>query len=147
MAPFLQQGDRVVLAAATSQSLHVGEIVVLDVLPRPLVHRLVAVIGRGSNVLLVTKGDSGAMYDLPLGLEALLGRVVAVERGAYLLPLTGFYAHIAGRLLAATSCLCVSSACLRPRFLRRTTFCLLRLAMHAVAALAWRSGCTKLCEL
>jgi signal peptidase I len=142
MAPFLQPGDRLLLSAVTSQSLQVGDIVALAVLPLPLVHRLVALMSSGSNLLLVTKGDSGATCDRPLPPAALLGRVVAVERAGGRLELTSLRARLVARLLAALSSRRAGTARLHPVLLRCAMDCLLRLAMHALAGLAWSTGWT-----
>ncbi len=142
MAPFLQPGDRVLLSAVKSQSLQRGDIVALAVLPLPLVHRLVALSGSGSNLLLVTKGDSRVACDRPLPAAALLGRVVAVERAGGRLELTSLCARLVARLLAAISYRCAGTARLHPVLLRCAMDCLLRPAMHALALLAWSTGWT-----
>jgi signal peptidase I len=153
MAPFLRPGDRVVVAAATSRSLQRGDIVVAAALPRPLVHRLVARIDDGANLLLRTKGDRGLKCDRPLAPQTLVGRVVAVERAGRTLALTAGSVRIAARGMATLSCCSAGATCLRPRLVRCATLLLLRLAMYAVAEVAWSrsrtvaEGCAGSCEL
>jgi signal peptidase I len=149
MAPFLQPGDDVVLAAVTTQSLRVGDIVALAALPHPIVHRLVAVPGRRGTLLLVTKGDSSTRYDRQLPPQAVLGQAVAVQRTGNSLALTNAKARLAARLLAAISCLHAGTAHLHPPLLRHATCRLLRQIMHVIASLTWRAGqpSTSCCEM
>jgi hypothetical protein len=93
-------------------------------------------------LLLVTKGDSGAACDRPLPPAALLGRVVAVERAGGRLELTSLRARRVARLLAAISRCSAGTTRLHPYLLRSAIDCLLRLAMHAFAGLAWSTGWT-----
>jgi signal peptidase I len=140
MAPFLQPGDHVMLAAVTTQSLRVGDIVALAALPHPIVHRLLAVRDRRGKLLLVTKGDSNPRYDRRLPPQAVLGQAVAVHRTGSSLALTNAKVRLAARLLAAISCLHAGTAHLHPPLLRHATYRLLRQIMHVVANLTWRAG-------
>lgn len=143
MAPFLLPGDCVTLAPVSVPSLRAGDIVARPALPRPIVHRLVAAPGRWGGQPLITKGDAGRTYDRPLPPQTVLGRVVAVQRGDSVLPLTTRKAHFGALLLAALSCLSAGPirlpAWLPTSLLRRATQFLLRQAMRIPAGLIWRT--------
>ena len=74
MVPLIVAGDEVVVEAAQSAELCVGDVVVLDAGGGLLMHRLLAWQGER----LVTRGDSALAPDRPWPSEHLLGRVRAV---------------------------------------------------------------------
>lgn len=137
MAPFLLPGDGVVLAPVSAQSLRAGDIVALSALPQPIAHRVVAAPGGWRKRPLLTKGDAGSTYDRPLPSQTVLGRVVAVQRGDRMLPLTTRSSHIGALALAKISCLCVSTAHLPSSIMRHTARFLLRQAIRITAAMIW----------
>jgi hypothetical protein len=83
MMPFLRPDDLVKLRPVSVGSLHRGDVIVVRYASGPVTHRLVWVDAQGWH----TKGDHCALADLPVSAEAILGRVVSVERGAARLDL------------------------------------------------------------
>lgn len=140
MAPFLQPGDRVVVAKVVVESLGVGDLVALAALPCLVVHRIVAAPGRQGTRPFMTKGDAGTTYDRRFAPEAVLGCAVTVQRSNRTLTLTTPIAHWGAQVLARLSCLCASTACLPSHFLRCVTFFLLRRTMYIAAGMIWRAG-------
>ena len=140
MAPLLAPGDRVLLTVAPAASLRVGNLVALAVLPRPLVHRVVAARPRPGAPPLVTMGDRCGAYDRPLPPQAVIGRAIAVQRGARVIRLTTPLAHSAAWLLAGISRLRARASRWPSPYLRRAVLFALRLAMSAIAAALWRTG-------
>lgn len=78
MSPFIRDGDSITLAPMAGRDAHVGEIVAvaLGVRGRMVVHRIVS---RSSGGWIV-KGDGYGLPDGEFPIEAMVGRVVRVER-------------------------------------------------------------------
>lgn len=90
MLPLLRPGDELVVQPGLPPDLRRGDLVVLDADPSaapegwlPVTHRIV---GRGPGGWL-TKGDHNRSLDPPLPERAILGRAIAVQRGAAQLDL------------------------------------------------------------
>ena len=77
MAPLIESGDVVLVRHADPESLRRGDLLLVEREGAFLVHRLVAIGARG----IQTKGDNSSHADLPVTPQAILGRVVAVEKG------------------------------------------------------------------
>jgi signal peptidase I len=140
MAPLLLPGDSVLLARVPVAALGVGDLVALAAEPCPIVHRIVAASDRWGKQSFVTKGDAGTTYDRQFLLQAVLGRVLLVQRTDKVLTLTTHTNHYGARILARLSCLCAGTASLPSYFLRRVTFFLLRRTMYIVASVVWCTG-------
>lgn len=140
MAPLLLPGDRVLLAMVPEEPFGVGDLVALAAQPCPMVHRIVAAPGRRMKQSFVTKGDAGITYDGQFMLQAVLGRVLFIQRTDKVLTLTTHTARCGAWILARLSCLCASTAYLPSHFLRRVTFFLLRRTMYIVAGVVWCTG-------
>ena len=84
MAPLLRPGDVVMAQPVSPESLCRGDLVVVHRPAELITHRLVAVDEQGWH----TKGDNCHQTDAPVRAPAILGRVVAVERGCARLDLT-----------------------------------------------------------
>lgn len=140
MAPFLQPGDRLLLATVAVESLAVGDLVAIAARPCPIVHRIVAAPGRRGGQLLVTKGDAGTTFDRQFPPEAVLGRVVSVQRNDNVLPLATLSAYYGARILAWLSCCCASAVNVSVPFVRRAMYFLLRWIIYIVSGAVWSIG-------
>jgi signal peptidase I len=78
MAPIIQPGDRLQVVPVSPHLLRCGDVVVFRWAGKLVTHRLV---GR-RNQQWYAKGDNVANVDPPISAEAILGRVVAIERGS-----------------------------------------------------------------
>jgi hypothetical protein len=103
MAPFLAAGDWVVVEPADSDSVHPGDILLYQVGDHFHCHRLLRKTGSGDHQQLVTKGDAMLSPDLAWDPSLLLGKVVAIERGAEQLRLDGGKWLATSRLVAGLS--------------------------------------------
>lgn len=99
MAPFLRPGDAVWAEPAVPASLRRGDVVVVRREGDLVTHRLVAV-GDGQ---WYTKGDNVRYLDPPVTVDAILGRVVAIERGGDRIELRGYRWLIVSRVLGLAS--------------------------------------------
>ena len=140
MAPFLLPGDRLLLATVRVESLVVGDLVAIAARPCPIVHRIVAVSARQGGQTFVTKGDAGAMFDRQFPPEAVLGRVVSVQRDDKVLPLAAHNAYCGARILAWLSWCCAGAANVAVPSLRRAIFFLLRRLMYVVSGAVWSNA-------
>ena len=140
MAPFLLPGDRLLLATVAVESLVVGDLVAIAARPCPLVHRMVAAPGRRGGQRVVTKGDAGTTFDRQFPPEAILGRVVSVQRNDKVLPLAALSAYYGARILAWLSCCCASAVNGSAPFVRRAMYFLLCRIMHIVSSAVWSIG-------
>jgi signal peptidase I len=78
MAPLLQPGDSVLVAAVAPALIKRGDLVLFRRTNEVVTHRVVAKSRTGWR----TKGDNRRQLDPAVGLQEILGRVVAIERGA-----------------------------------------------------------------
>jgi signal peptidase I len=140
MIPFLRPGDRVVVQAVPPESLHIGDILLLTAQPRPLLHRLLAIHGAGSDAILRTKGDAARYCDEEIHMQQVIGRVTAIERSGKRLQCTPATrpGSSLNRLLVLLSLGGARAQTIRPTLLRRATTRSLRCALACAAAGAWR---------
>ena len=99
MAPLLHGGDAVWAEPVLPASLRRGDIIVVRREQELVTHRLVAV-GDGK---WYTKGDNARHLDPPMTADAILGRVVAIERRGRRIELRGRRWAIVSRLLGFAS--------------------------------------------
>lgn len=76
MLPMLKPGDKVLVDRAQADSLRIGDLVVTRKRGEFITHRLV---GRGAETW-ITKGDGLRHLDPPVAKDAILGKVVSIER-------------------------------------------------------------------
>jgi len=95
MAPLVERGDLVLVQRANLEDLHRGDLLLVEQGGDFLVHRLIAADVHG----LHTKGDNASHADSPLTPQAVLGRVVAVERGGRRIDLGAARWPLVNRLL------------------------------------------------
>ena len=99
MAPLLRPGDAVWAEPALPASLRRGDVIVVRRAGGLVTHRLVA-LGDGE---WYTKGDNARHLDPPVTADAILGRVVAIERGGDRIELRGRQWAIVSRVLGLAS--------------------------------------------
>lgn len=95
MAPLVRRGDAVWVAPAEPAVLRHGDVIVVQREDELVTHRLVAV----RDEMWFTKGDSVSSLDPPVNTDAILGRVVAVERDGTQIDLRGLRWTVVNRLL------------------------------------------------
>lgn len=95
MAPFLRRGDAVWAEPASVAGLRRGDLVVVQRQRELVTHRVVKVDGAA----VYTKGDNVSYLDAPVAVDAIVGRVVAVERRSGRMELEGRSWRVANRLL------------------------------------------------
>ncbi|MCP4362281.1 MAG: hypothetical protein GY796_30105, partial [Chloroflexi bacterium] len=78
MWPFLREGDMVVVEHIQSHKLQNGDLLVVKRNANFITHRLVD----KRDSVLVTKGDNRFGFDAPVVQSEILGKVIAIERGA-----------------------------------------------------------------
>ena len=93
MAPLLRPGDRVTVQPVQPDALRLGDMIVVRHPSDLITHRLVAVDEQGWH----TKGDNCHRADEPVAVQAIVGRVVAIERGGVPLDLLNRRWAIANR--------------------------------------------------
>ena len=96
MAPFLRSGDGVFVAAVAPEEIRRGDLIVVEREADWVTHRVVA-IREGD---WITKGDHLPHLDPPVPAEAILGRVVAVERNGIRRACSGLRWTISSRMMA-----------------------------------------------
>ena len=81
MHPTIRDGDALVLTPIQPIALQIGDIVLACQAGRPLAHRIVRLTKRNDRpVRVVLRGDALLSCDLPMVPDAIVGRVIAVER-------------------------------------------------------------------
>jgi DNA-binding beta-propeller fold protein YncE len=99
MAPAIHDGDRVLVAPASPESLRSGEIVKFRIEGAFVMHRLVRRSRRQDGALtFVFRGDNAPHDDPPVTAEAIIGRAVAVERDGHRRRLDSGFELWRGRL-------------------------------------------------
>ncbi len=95
MSPMLEPGDFVVVARADISGLRRGDLVVFRRMDDFITHRLLKFDAAG----IQTKGDQRILVDPLAPLEALLGKVVAVQRQRTVRDFSTRYWRVANRWL------------------------------------------------
>lgn len=80
MAPLIAENDRVGVVQVQPDSVLRGEVVVISGGEGWITHRLLDQINRDRDLWLSTKGDNSPLIDPYWRAEALIGRVVSIER-------------------------------------------------------------------
>ncbi len=83
MRPLLRAGDEVVVQPIDPRTLRPGDVLVVRHGGEWITHRLVAVDERGWH----TRGDNTRYADEPASAAGIVGRVIAIERGAQTIDL------------------------------------------------------------
>ena len=101
MAPWIQDGDEIVLAPADLEALRPGDIVQFRAPDGLRVHRILAVRRGAAGLCFLVAGDRSAIPDPPVPAGAIRGRVVAVMRGQRTICLDGRATRLRARLRAS----------------------------------------------
>ncbi|MDP3880054.1 MAG: signal peptidase I [Dehalococcoidales bacterium] len=100
MAPFIRNGDIIVVEPARADELHIGDIVFFRRYGgRHVVHRLVARYENSDSLVLTTRGDNLGYCDAPVLPEQVLGRVIRIESKDRELRISGTSGRMLNRLL------------------------------------------------
>lgn len=139
MSPLLRPGDRVYLATAAPAALQPGEIITVLENDSLLTHRFWGRQQHHGRFYLLTRGDRPLQFDPAHPETALLGRVVARQRGRRYLDLTtgagGWLTQHAGKAYRRYQRWVAPNGRLRPRWQRALPSLSLRLWAHIVDAL------------
>lgn len=82
MVPTIRDGETIVVEAVAAEAIKPGDVVVVRTAGGIRAHRMRSLQhGECGAPLLVCRGDNAGADDPPVPLEAVLGRVVAVQRG------------------------------------------------------------------
>jgi signal peptidase I len=81
MLPALYPGDILTIKRETLSAIQVGDVVLYARAGRFFIHRNLGSVQRGSEMALVTRGDSMPHVDEPVTASELLGKVVSIEHG------------------------------------------------------------------
>lgn len=84
MRPAIWPGDRLVIQAADSTQISIGDVVAFRRGSAIVAHRVVAAADGAASSHLLTRGDRLSDVDEPIAPSALLGRVMVVRRGPFL---------------------------------------------------------------
>jgi signal peptidase len=105
MLPALFPGDILTIEAASLAEIQTGDVVLFARRGRFFIHRNLRPLQRGSETLLLTRGDAMPHPDEPVTANELLGRVVTFERGPRpaTVPRCSLLRRFAGLLLAYSS--------------------------------------------
>jgi signal peptidase I len=85
MAPMMRLGDWVQVEAS-SRPLRLGDIVMVDIGGKAVIHRLIYLTGR----YLILQGDAVFRFDVPVALGRVMGVVTARERNGRLVDIKSF---------------------------------------------------------
>jgi signal peptidase I len=83
MWPLLRAGDAVIVQPLEPAAIRVGDVLVVQCGAELITHRLIAVEGERWMMC----GDNALLADAPVGRAECVGRVEAIERGAYQIDL------------------------------------------------------------
>jgi len=88
MSPTIENGEIVSVEPADPSSIRIGDIVLLSTLSNTaLIHRVVSIEADPYGQHVVTRGDNCKFEDIPVPIERVMGRAVAVERNGETIPL------------------------------------------------------------
>jgi hypothetical protein len=98
MAPTILDGDLIEVEPSSAAALRRNDIAFYKGRHGPIAHRVVRIEGSGASLRLLLRGDAAKDLDEPIGSHAVLGRVVAVKRGARRIGLVGPMAAVRRRV-------------------------------------------------
>lgn len=84
MSHLLKPGDQALLEPCAWNRLRLGDLVALDTLAGPTLHRYLGARRTRQGIRLLTKGDRASSFDRILPPESLLGRVTGIRRNGRL---------------------------------------------------------------
>ncbi|MCB9103879.1 MAG: S24/S26 family peptidase [Anaerolineales bacterium] len=154
MQPLLRPGDRLTVACGVT-TFRRGDLVVFYRQQQLVVHRAVRLNRSTTGLTLVTKGDNALRCDAPLTINQVVGRVSGLSRGGQTVSIDrpGWRGvnHIIACLSLGSGRLVIMGARLKrrfcgrggnpaPPFIRLASGRLLRLGLHLMGLMMWRTG-------
>jgi signal peptidase I len=103
MFPTFRAGEAITVAPVKPGGVRLGDIVLFASRWGVTAHRVVRVRQAGEGRVFITRGDASMTSDAPVEASAVLGRVVAVERGGRTVHLTGRQARLVGAVRSAAA--------------------------------------------
>jgi signal peptidase I len=102
MSPTIQDGDRVLVAHGPA-GVRRGDVVVCWRGGRLIAHRVLRICHGSTGPTFITKGDGVSRLDPPVSPDEVVGRVLAVQRGDWYMPMDTAAWRIAGWLMAVST--------------------------------------------
>ena len=90
------------LHVGQAHSFHPGDVLVFDQDGRLVVHRLIGIVRQPGEQQLIFRGDNQRQSDAAVRPEAVLGRVLRIERSRRTIPIDGFWGRLNRRLAFLT---------------------------------------------
>ena len=104
MAPFIRNGDIVLVEPKKASELHIGDIVFYRRAGgRHVAHRLIGKSGNDGSLVLITRGDNMRHLDASVFPEQVLGKVIRIEGQGRYLCIGGRVGWVLNRLLLYAS--------------------------------------------
>jgi len=103
MYPTIRDGEAVTIAAVCTDDIVRGDVLLCRHEQRMVAHRVVNVGSRGTERFFELRGDSKASCDMPVGVFAVIGRIIDVRRNGRLVTLSGRAARLKHVVRAAGS--------------------------------------------
>jgi hypothetical protein len=94
MYPTIRHGETIAVVAIGADQVVVGDILLCRHAVRLLAHRLVAATSSAGSMSFELRGDAKASCDAPVGADAVVGKVISVERNGRSVRLCGPAARI-----------------------------------------------------
>jgi signal peptidase I len=99
MIPAIREGEAITVVAAPPTKIRRRDVILYRSKRGVIAHRVVRVRRDGEGCVFITRGDASVTSDEPVDASAVLGRVVAVERGGRTVHLTGRQTRLVGAVL------------------------------------------------
>ncbi len=97
MYPTIREGEAITVAPAQPAGIRRGDVILVRSTRGLVAHRVVsATRGAGGSFVYVLRGDAAAASDEPVEESAVLGKVIAAERGGRIASLGGVRARMVG---------------------------------------------------
>lgn len=98
MLPFLAEGDKITIVECEGKKLRSGDIAVFKN-DGFIAHRIIRKINNKSGLIFITKGDTRLHFDKPIPENAIVGKIVKIDKHCFIIDLEG----IPGRVLNIAS--------------------------------------------
>jgi signal peptidase len=94
MYPTIRDGEAITIAAIATNDIVRGDVLLCRHKKRMVAHRVVNVAACGTERFFELRGDSKGSCDMPVGADAVVGRIIGVHRNGRLVPLCGRAARL-----------------------------------------------------
>lgn len=106
MYPFIRQGNLCRFVPCNPSSLKKGDILLFHSLDgRLIAHRFIRTKWMNHQQRILLKGDTNLGFDLPIGEERVLGKLVSVQKQHFKLSPNHFISKLWGKLILTFPCL------------------------------------------